>query len=332
MSDLIPLEDLAQEANDSHEQVLKNTKQAISAAWSAGQALLMAKSQTQHGEWMAWQKLNLNYSQQTASRYMTIASNYSSMSNLKDAKDISDALRMISERKAEENPEHVPRAERKTGRVKVTESTPPESSDSLPERDPDPNPAPRTNTLHNPETVKAKEADRPVPAAVTPEIVEEFVEMTKSPWIKVEEALCVVAEESPLLESKEKKDLAKKLRKRADELDPPDSNKTPSKSQLIAMIPDDWAPDLQRAAADWAEYRQSRAKGERIQTTRAWELALEQFTSQPSKEVISKVNKAIEKSWKGWDHDSKTGNGSSTGRVTTGRIKPTTEEPKITFV
>jgi hypothetical protein len=118
-----------------------------------------------------------------------------------------------------------------------------------------------------------------------------------------------------------KRKAAAELRKLADKLDPPKMDKTPSRSQLVSMIPDDWAPELQRAAFDWAEYKQARAKGERIQTIRAWELALEKFTKQPVATVVAKVNTAIEKSWKGWDHD--TANQQSGGTIAgTGRIKP----------
>jgi hypothetical protein len=171
---------------------------------------------------------------------------------------------------------------------------------------------------------------------VTPEIVEEPAPVAVDPvqeWIRSHSLGDLVSAVVDHLEGDvAKRKAAAELRKLADKLDPPKTDKTPSKSQLIAMIPDDWAPELQRAAADWAEYKQARAKGERIQTVRAWELALEQFTTLPSKDVISKVNKAIENSWKGWNHDSKTGNGNITGKVTTGRIKPTADEPKITYV
>jgi hypothetical protein len=219
MSDMIPLNDLAQEANDNHEQVISNAKKAISAAMAAGAALLRAKEQVAHGEWGAWQKQNLNYSQPTASRYMTIASNYSSMNNLKDAKDINDALRMISERKAEENPEHVPRSERKTGRVRVEQSNHSadvnEKVDTRPVDD-DPNPAPKTNTKHSKATAKAKEADRPVPATVTPEIVDEPKQW---PDVSLEDLITGVI--MKLEHDKQKKAAAKTLRKLADSLDPP---------------------------------------------------------------------------------------------------------------
>jgi hypothetical protein len=235
-------------------------------------------------------------------------------------------------------PPIVPRAERKTGRVEVHKvgQTVVQADPANQAKDDDPNPAPKTNTLHKPATAKAKEADRPVPAVVTPEIVDEPEPVAVDPvqeWIRSHSLGDLVSAVVDQLEGDvAKRKAAAELRKLADKLDPPKTDKTPSKSQLIAMIPDDWAPELQRAAADWAEYKQARAKGERIQTVRAWELALEQFTTLPSKEVISKVNKAIENSWKGWNHDSKTGNGNGNGKVTTGRIKPTADEPKITYV
>jgi hypothetical protein len=84
----------------------------------------------------------------------------------------------------------VPRAERKTGRVSVTEpgQTVFQANAEHPlmncERcgkfrghghkcDDDPNPAPTTNTKHSPATTKAKEADRDAPPVITPVIIEE---------------------------------------------------------------------------------------------------------------------------------------------------------------
>lgn len=284
-----------------------------------GRLLTAAKKKVAHGEWENW-----------------LTDTFGGRLKLRTAQLWMSKAQKVALLDTDERPRIVPRAERKTGRVKVAETSSPETPDNL-KRDPDPNPAPRTNTLHKPATAKAREADRQIPAVVTPEIMEEpgydrqawddpVPEKTLADW-SVAEMLAFLKDSAD-----EPKKRAKELRKAADELDPPKVDKTPSKSQLIAMIPDDWAPELQRAAADWAEYKQARAKGERIQTVRAWELALEQFTTQPSRDVISKVNKAIENSWKGWNHDSKTGNGNSAGKVTTGRIKPTAEDPKITYV
>lgn len=260
MTDMVPLNDLAQEANDNHEQVISNAKKAISAAMAAGAALLRAKEQVAHGEWGAWQKQNLNYSQPTAFRYMTIASNYSSMNNLKDAKDINDALRMISERKAEENPEHVPRSERKTGRVTV-ETALVMSTDEDPhahhEADENAVPAePTTNTLHRPETRRARESDRPAPAVVTPEIVDEpspdwSVLIRKDDHVAVVAAcreilathwmllLLPVLENVPVGDKK----AAKVIRNAADRVDPPAIG-APSIEAVEAWATENRLPDF----------------------------------------------------------------------------------------
>lgn len=285
-----------------------------------GRLLAAAKKKVPHGEWENWvtDTFQGRLTLRTAQLWM--------------AKSKAPQMALLNS--------EVPRDERKSGRVKVEKPVDhiADTSEKVDARtvDDDPNPAPRTNTLHRPETAKAKEVDRQVPAVITPEIVDEPVPLAVDPvqeWIRSHSLGDLVAAVVDQLEGDAaKRKAAAELRKLADKLDPPKVDKTPSKSQLIAMIPDDWAPELQRAAADWAEYKQARAKGERIQTVRAWELALQQFTSQPSKEVISKVNKAIENSWKGWNHDSATGNRNGGGKVTTGRIKPAADEPKITYV
>lgn len=234
-----------------------------------------------------------------------------------------------------EEPPIVPRAERKTGRVEVAEvgQTVVQSDHSADVNkmvdENAVNAEPKTNTKHTPATAKATEADRPAPQIVTPVIVEEsavFPERIFLSDFSVAEML-----EYLKASADDAKKRAKELRRTADELDPPTEGKTPSRSQLVSMIPDDWAPELQKAAADWAEYKQARAKGERIQTARAWELALDKFTKQPMSVVVSKVNAAIEKSWKGWDHN--TANQQSGGTIAgTGRIKPAAiDESAITW-
>jgi hypothetical protein len=235
----------------------------------------------------------------------------------------------------------VPRSERKTGRVAVekpgqtaVQPDHPADASKMVDENAVP-PAPKTNTHHSPATAKAKEADRAVPMAVTPVFVEEQEQVKADPmqeWIRSHSFSDLIAAVVDQLEGDDaKQKAAKELRKLADTLDPPKEGKTPSRSQLVSMIPDDWAPELQKAAGDWAEYKQARAKGERIQTIRAWELALEKFTKQPVAVVVAKVNTAIEKSWKGWDHD--TTNQQSGGTIAgTGRIKPAAiDESTITW-
>lgn len=300
---LLPVETLGEMANEAAEQVEKNAKATVQKAIDCGRYLTAIKEQLEHGQWGGWLGANWNYSQKTAAQYMQI-SNFTSGLNLTDASSISEALRIISDSK----PETVPRSQRKPADVVVSI---PDDLNEINETDADDDPAPDPPTQRKTAkgSEKVSEDKKPRTAAITPEILpdepeESLLEQrTLSDW-SVAEILSFLKASAD-----DPKKRAKELRKLADELDPPKTEKTPTRAQLVAMIPDDWSPDLQKAASDWAEYKQARAKGERIQTVRAWELALEKFTSQPSKVVISKVNKAIENSWKGWDHDSANGHG-----------------------
>ena len=91
----MPLDTLAELANDAAEQVETNAQKTVLMAIAAGQALTVAKSQVPHGEWLAWLGKNFNYSQQYASRYMSL-SNYARERNLKEASSIREALRMVA--------------------------------------------------------------------------------------------------------------------------------------------------------------------------------------------------------------------------------------------
>lgn len=119
-------------------------------------------------------------------------------------------------------------------------------------------------------------------------------------------------------EIEDRKAIAKKFRKLADELDPPAADKTPTASQLVAAIPEDWEPERQRVAEDWARYKQARSKPERIQSLRAWQIALKQIAAPRLKDVVGKIEAAIASSWKGWQHDMKSsGKSKPDGRTRT---------------
>jgi hypothetical protein len=123
----------------------------------------------------------------------------------------------------------VPRAERKTGRVKI-EKPPVMSTDEDPhahhesDADDDPNPAPKTNTKHSPATAKAKEADRPAPQVVTPVFVEEetgpndavesYLQVV-SPVQIVRDALTRISDDALRLKE------VRRIRKELDKFDPP---------------------------------------------------------------------------------------------------------------
>ncbi len=92
----VPLETLAEFANDAGEQAEKHAIGAVQFALQAGRALQAAKDQVQHGEWLAWLGANWNYHQVTASRYMRLA-NQTCVFNLKSAASINEALRIVAE-------------------------------------------------------------------------------------------------------------------------------------------------------------------------------------------------------------------------------------------
>jgi len=222
MIDLSKLElaTLAEMANDAAEQAEKNATLTVQKAIDAGRYLLAAKDQCEHGAWLPWLGANWNYKGPQAHRYMRLA-NSAHAPNLKDVKSIREALRMISEDRAEDDVEIVPRAERKTGRVEVSElrQTVVQAEEVKPTKDDDPNPAPKTNTKHTPATAKAKEADRPAPMTITPVIIEEPPTVPDEPTLadwSVSEILGFLKASAD-----DPKKRARELRKAADELDPP---------------------------------------------------------------------------------------------------------------
>ena len=220
----LELATLAEMANDAAEQAENNAKATVQRAMDAGRFLNAAKEQCEHGKWLPWLGANWNYKHATASAYMQIA-NFQHAGNLKDAKSIREALRMIGEEKEDQSDVAespiVPRAERKTGRVEVSEvgHTVVQAEEVKPEKDDDPNLAPKTSTKHLPATAKAKEADRPAPMTITPVIIDEPPAVPDEPSL----ADWPVSEIIGFLKASadEPKKRARELRKAADELDPP---------------------------------------------------------------------------------------------------------------
>lgn len=178
--------------------------------------------------------------------------------------------------------------------------------------DDDSAPAKPTNRKVTASTKKTKEADKPKTAAITPEIIatpaaEHWNPITLADYSDDELLDTIDARAS------EPKKTAKKYRKRADVLDPPDTDRAPTLTQLINAIPDDWNPDLINAAADWCRYKASRPKAERYSTLKGWQITLKHMSEGKPKDVITKIEKAISNNWKGWDHANGQNSKSRTG-------------------
>jgi hypothetical protein len=98
--DKLPLETLAEVANAAAEAAVGSWGKALEQADRCGRALLAAKAQVRHGEWMRWLKENFDHSTSTAERWMRLAENSSRVPNLASAKSMNEALRMIEEHHA----------------------------------------------------------------------------------------------------------------------------------------------------------------------------------------------------------------------------------------
>jgi hypothetical protein len=87
---------LAERANYYHSVALGHIRNAVEYAAQAGRALQAAKDMLGHRNFGPWLEANFDGSHRTATRYMSIASNWSRVSNLMDpGASINSALRAI---------------------------------------------------------------------------------------------------------------------------------------------------------------------------------------------------------------------------------------------
>jgi hypothetical protein len=151
--DDLDVESLAVIANESAEEVESSARRTVEHAERCGRALLAAKEKVPHGQWLGWLAKSFDYDQRHASRYMTIASNWSRVTNLETATSLREALRMIAE-----DPE-TPKRERKPS-VEVivpieAEAKPILNDPRLPQPKPESTGETATNAVVREETRKA---------------------------------------------------------------------------------------------------------------------------------------------------------------------------------
>lgn len=154
--DGMTLDQLAEAANMAAEQVETSAKSMVQHADRAGRALLAAKEQVEHGDWLPWLGSNFDQSISLAQKYMAIAANTERIPYLKDAPSITQAMRMIAEAREEQSP--------KRSHVVVTKpaADPAESKDvidvgSTPVEPREPKP------IANPRSSAAKSSPKPTP-------------------------------------------------------------------------------------------------------------------------------------------------------------------------
>ncbi|MEO2013998.1 MAG: DUF5131 family protein [Fuerstiella sp.] len=107
--DSLDLPALASVANEAAQEVEQHAKSAVQKAIIAGRALQAAKDQCAHGEWLPWLGENWEQTRSMASRFMQI-SNGARVHHLESATSIREALRMIADEKADDEPEGQPKA------------------------------------------------------------------------------------------------------------------------------------------------------------------------------------------------------------------------------
>ena len=104
----LSLPTLAEMANEAAAACEQSARRTVQQAATCGRALLAAKEQIPHGEWMGWVRANFDYDHGQATRYMQVA-NYAQAHNLDDATSVGSVLRLIADERAAEraaaNPE-----------------------------------------------------------------------------------------------------------------------------------------------------------------------------------------------------------------------------------
>jgi hypothetical protein len=90
------LGELAAMANEYHTKAEGSARSALEAAWIAGSALLAAKDQLGHGEWLPWVQANFYGSRQTAADYMRIAKNVGNADNVVSSLHLENTTQSIN--------------------------------------------------------------------------------------------------------------------------------------------------------------------------------------------------------------------------------------------
>jgi len=95
----LSLPTLAEMANEAAAACEQSARRTVQQAATCGRALLAAKEQIPHGEWMGWVRANFDYDHGQATRYMQVA-NYAQAHNLDDATSVESVLRLIADERA----------------------------------------------------------------------------------------------------------------------------------------------------------------------------------------------------------------------------------------
>jgi len=167
----MPLVTLAEMANEAAEACATSARRTVEQAATCGRALLAAKDQCEHGQWMHWLRQNFDYDTSTARRYMDVAK-CASVHNLADYSSVASVLRVLADERAAERattqpePEPEPQPEPAAEQWTAPADMPPE----------EPPAAPQTIVEHNATREPQETQGKPQRAAqkaepIEPEIV-----------------------------------------------------------------------------------------------------------------------------------------------------------------
>jgi len=134
----MPLVTLADLANEAAEACASSARRTVEQAATCGRALLAAKDQCEHGQWMHWLRQNFDYDTSTARRYMDVAK-CASVHNLADHDSVASVLRVLADERAAERaatqpePESEPQPEPATEQWAEPADMPPEEPPAAPQ-------------------------------------------------------------------------------------------------------------------------------------------------------------------------------------------------------
>jgi hypothetical protein len=181
----LPLETLAEMANEAAELAERDMVSALQRAHDCGRYLVAAKAQIPHGQWMQWVRVNFDRELRTASRYMQIAEAFPSRSMLDGVVSVRHAMRLIAQDSEPDPivvsaiPEAEPEAEPELQEIQTeqeeTEETEPQERPSI--------------RKVSAEARKVSEAEKTKTPEVVPELVEEPEEIVL--YHRVGQAYCV---------------------------------------------------------------------------------------------------------------------------------------------
>jgi len=134
----MPLVTLAEMANEAAEACATSARRTVEQAATCGRALLAAKDQCEHGQWMHWLRQNFDYDASTAQRYMQVAK-AASVRNLADHDSVASVLRVLADERAAERtaaqpepePEPEPAAEQWTPSADMPPEEPPAAPQTI---------------------------------------------------------------------------------------------------------------------------------------------------------------------------------------------------------